>query len=65
MSGMDGWNTYNRIRDLSQLHRTPIAIFTSSEDSKDREQAREMGAVDYIKKPIKKDELLDRVKRLV
>ncbi|MDR2717739.1 MAG: methyl-accepting chemotaxis protein [Treponema sp.] len=65
MSGMDGWDTYNRIRDLSDLHRTPIAIFTSSEDQKDKEQAEKMGAVDYIKKPIKKGELLDRVKRLV
>jgi CheY-like chemotaxis protein len=65
MSGMDGWDTYNRIRDLSQLHRTPIAIFTSSEDQKDRDQAKKMGAVDYIKKPIKKDDLLDRVKRLI
>jgi CheY-like chemotaxis protein len=65
MSDMDGWDTYNRIRDLSQLHKTPIAIFTSSEDPADREQAQKMGAGDYIRKPIKKDELLDRVKRLI
>jgi methyl-accepting chemotaxis protein len=61
MSDMDGWDTYNRIRDLSQLHRTPIAIFTSSEDSKDKAQARKMGAVDYIKKPCDKNELLKRI----
>jgi CheY-like chemotaxis protein len=65
MSGMDGWDTYYRIRDLSQLHNTPIAIFTSSEDQKDKEQAQKMGAVDYIKKPIRKDDLLERVRKLV
>jgi CheY-like chemotaxis protein len=65
MPGMDGWDTYNRIRDLSQLHGTPIAIFTSSEAQKDKAQAQKMGAVDYIKKPIGREELLERVKRLV
>jgi CheY-like chemotaxis protein len=65
MSGMDGWDTYNRIQDISQLHRTPIAIYTTSEDPKDRAQAQKMGAVDYIKKPVKKDELLERVKRMI
>jgi CheY-like chemotaxis protein len=65
MPDMDGWETYNRIKDLSNLHHTPIAIHTTSEDEKDRVRAREMGAVDFIKKPLKKADLLDRVKRLV
>jgi len=65
MPGMDGWDTYNRIRDLSNLHKSPIAIFTSSEDPKDRAQAQKMGAADFIKKPIKKTDLLDRVGKLI
>jgi CheY-like chemotaxis protein len=65
MPGMDGWDTYNRIKDLSNIHKVPIAIFTSSEDPKDKAQAQKMGAADYIMKPIKKVELLERVGRQV
>jgi CheY-like chemotaxis protein len=65
MPDMDGWDTYNRIQELSQLHETPIAIFTSSEDPKDKAQAQKMAAADYIRKPIKKDDLLERVGKLV
>jgi CheY-like chemotaxis protein len=65
MPDMGGWDTFIRIRDISQLHRVPIAFYTTSEDPKDKAQAQKMGAVDFIKKPIKKDELLERVKKLI
>jgi CheY-like chemotaxis protein len=65
MPEMGGWDTFIRIRDISRLHKTPIAIFTSSEDPKDRARAQEMGAVDYIKKPCKKEELLSKVQRII
>jgi CheY-like chemotaxis protein len=61
MPEMGGWETYIRIRDLSKLHKAPIAIYTTSEDSKDKARAQEMGAVDYIKKPVNKTELLTKV----
>jgi DNA-binding response OmpR family regulator len=47
------------------MHNTPIAFFTSSDDPKNIQQAQEMGAVDYIKKPCDHDELLRKVTRLV
>jgi CheY-like chemotaxis protein len=65
MPDVDGWDTYDRIRALSNLHHVPIAIFTSSDDPADREKARKMGAADYIKKPCNKRELLDRVKKII
>jgi len=65
MPEMGGWETFIRIRDLSKLHQTPIAIYTTSEDPKDMAKAKEMGAVDYIKKPVKKTELLEKVAKLV
>jgi methyl-accepting chemotaxis protein/CheY-like chemotaxis protein len=61
MPEMDGWNTYNRIKAIGGLHDIPIAIFTASDDPKDLQHARELGAVDYIKKPAKKEDLLKRV----
>jgi CheY-like chemotaxis protein len=65
MPEMGGWETYTRIRDLSNLHKVPIVIYTTSEDPQDKVRAKEMGAVDYIKKPVNKSELLERVGKIL
>jgi methyl-accepting chemotaxis protein len=65
MPGTDGWHTFERIRGISNLHKVPIAIFTVSDDSKDKERAKEMGAADYIKKPTTQDELLSRLEKIL
>jgi methyl-accepting chemotaxis protein len=65
MPDMGGWDTYLRIRDLSKLHKTPITIYTTSDAPEDRAKAREMGAVDFIKKPCKKDDLVDRIEKIL
>jgi methyl-accepting chemotaxis protein len=65
MPEMGGWDTYLRIRDLTKLHKVPIAIYTTSEDPKDRAKAQEIGAVAFIQKPIKKAEMLEKVAQLV
>jgi len=62
MPDVSGWDTYESIRGISNLHKVPIAIFTSSDDPKDMEYARKMKAADYIKKPCRKGELLERIK---
>jgi len=64
MPEMGSWDALLRIRNLSKLHQTRIAIYTTSEDPKDKEKARELGAVEYIRKPINKDELLEKVAKL-
>ena len=46
MPDMDGWDTYERVRAISNLHHVPIAFFTSSDDPKDRARAQQMGAID-------------------
>jgi len=63
MPEVSGFDTYERIRGISNLHQVPIAIFTSSDDPANMERARKMGAADYITKPCKKSELLERIKR--
>jgi CheY-like chemotaxis protein len=64
MPDMDGWDTYERVKAISNLHHVPIAIFSASDDPQDKERAKQMGAVDYILKPAKKSELLERVGKL-
>jgi DNA-binding response OmpR family regulator len=65
MPGTDVWQTYERIRGISNLHKVPIAIFTVSDAPEDRNRAKAMGAVDYIKKPCAQDELLGRMKTIL
>jgi len=65
MPEMDGWDMYSRIKAISGLYNTPIAFFTTSTDPKDIEHAREIGAVDYIKKPYDKDDLINRVRKIL
>jgi methyl-accepting chemotaxis protein len=65
MPGMDGWDTYERIKAIGNLHEVPIAFFTASNDPKDRKKAEGMGAVDYILKPAEKDDLIERLRRIV
>jgi CheY-like chemotaxis protein/iron only hydrogenase large subunit-like protein len=64
MPEMGGWDAFVRIRNITQLHSIPIAIFTSSDDQKDKEKALELGAVEYIHKPISIEELLEKIAKL-
>jgi len=65
MPDMDGWDMYSRIKAISGLYDTSIAFFTASNDPKDIQHAHEMGAVDYIKKPYDKDDLLRRIGKIL
>jgi DNA-binding response OmpR family regulator len=65
MPGSDGWQTFERIRGISNLHKVPIAIFTVSDDPADKVRATEMGAVDYIKKPTTKEELIGKIRNIL
>jgi CheY-like chemotaxis protein len=65
MPGEDGWVTYERIHGISKLHKVPIAFMTSSNNPADIKHAKEVGAVDYIKKPCTKDDLLKRMQKVL
>jgi len=65
MPEIHGWDAYARIKALGNLHDTPIAIFTVSDDPKDIQRAKEIGAVDYIKKPFDRDDLKKRIAKII
>jgi methyl-accepting chemotaxis protein len=65
MPEMDGWDVFERIRAISNLHHVPIAIISASSDPEDIERARKMGAVDFIQKPIEKDSLIEKIKKYI
>jgi len=65
MPDIGGWETFLSIRNISKLHKIPIAIYTVSDDPKDREKAQELGAIEYIHKPLSKEELFEKISKLV
>lgn len=65
MPGMSGIEACTRIKAQDRLKDIPIIMVTGSVDSHNLKLAFESGAVDYIRKPINKAELLARVESVL
>ena len=59
---MDGYTVLSKIKENSATRDIPVIFITSMEAANDEETALEMGAVDYISKPINLAILMARVK---
>jgi|GEM_PF-712165 len=64
MPNMDGWETYLKLKSNSFLQDIPIVFFTSVIERAEKKHAEEMGAADYITKPYKKDDLIERIEKI-
>ena len=63
MTGMDGWQTCNRIRDVSDI---PIILVTGKERAEDDiVRGLDYGADDYLLKPVGNRELAARVRAIL
>ena len=65
MPGLDGFSCCRKIQELSGVTRTPVLMITGLEDQESVDRAFEVGAVDYITKPIHWGVLRQRVRRLI
>lgn len=63
MPEMDGYELIKLLREAN--YNTPILIITAKEDIEDKRQGFNLGADDYMVKPINIDELILRVKSLL
>lgn len=61
MPGIDGFETCRRIKKIKILEEIPIIFMTALTETKDKTLGFSAGAVDYITKPVQKEELLARV----
>ncbi|MBT3176868.1 MAG: response regulator [Desulfobacula sp.] len=61
LPGKDGLSV---CRDVRSSYKGPILILTAKEDDMDQVAALEMGADDYVKKPVKPRVLLARIRAL-
>jgi putative two-component system response regulator len=53
MPGMDGYTVLSRLRENEKTREIPVIFVTALDDIVDEERGLELGAVDYITKPIK------------
>ncbi len=59
MPGLTGFDLQQKLKD--QGIRIPVLVISASDDAQIREQARELGAVAFFRKPIDDQALLDAI----
>jgi len=62
---IDGFEVLRRIRADARTKDLPVVMLTSFSRDQDAERGRELGANDYIVKPLMELDFLKRIKRLV
>ena len=62
MPDMDGYSVLAQLQENSVSHDIPVIFITAMETASDEERGLQMGAVDYIIKPINATILLARIK---
>lgn len=63
MPEMDGFEVLERLRENGATSQIPIIMLTARKSREDMEKAKELGAVEYITKPFKAIEVVDKVLR--
>jgi len=62
MPHLDGYDVYKKIREREDFKNVPIIFLTAKSGEVDEIKALELGASDYVQKPISPKKLLARVK---
>lgn len=65
MPGMSGFEVLQKIKEDSEYTRIPVVLVTALSDISDRVKALELGADDFLTKPVEKIELRARVQSLL
>ena len=62
MPGMDGYEALHRLRQVPRFVDIPVIFITALSSSHDEERGFQLGAVDYVTKPINPPTVLARIK---
>lgn len=65
MPELDGIELVRRMKDSTRLARIPVIILTARAEAKDYQKGLDVGADDYLTKPLTSDRLLDAIRRLL
>jgi CheY-like chemotaxis protein len=62
---MDGWTVFEQMKNDPELSVIPIVVFSAAVEQANQDKAVEMGAADFLLKPLTAGELRDTVKKLL
>jgi two-component system sensor histidine kinase/response regulator len=62
MPGMNGFEVCRRLKGMEKVKEIPVIFLTAKTETEDIIKGFEIGGIDYISKPFKKEELLIRIK---
>ena len=62
MPGMDGFETYRRLRAMEELASLPVLSVTAEGDAEMATQVAARGGIDYVTKPFRKEVLLAHIR---
>jgi CheY-like chemotaxis protein len=61
MPGTDGYEMLECIKNSDDTQKIPVIMLTARNNQRDRQRSLDLGAIDYITKPIDIDDVLTRV----
>lgn len=65
MPGMDGFEVCRRLKSSPKTHHVPVLMITALDQPSDRVKGLDVGADDFLTKPVDDTQLMARVKSLV
>lgn len=65
MPGVDGLTFLQQLREYPHHKTTPVIMVTSKNYAQDRAIARDLGALDFLIKPLRFDEVRDLVRKYI
>lgn len=63
MPEMDGFEVLEKLKENPETVNIPVIMLTARKSREDMQKARDLGAVEYITKPFKAVEVVDKVLR--
>ena len=64
MREIDGLSLLRRMRALDRHEKTPVVVMTSKDYAQDRNLAKQLGALEYLVKPLRSQEIREVIQRL-
>lgn len=64
LPGLSGLDLLRRLNEGGGIQNLPVIIFSSSPDSGDKSKARQLGAVDYLVKPVDMSDFVGIIEQL-
>jgi FixJ family two-component response regulator len=61
LTGISGLELQSQLTATVSNHRTPVVFMTARDDEATRQQALKGGAVDFLRKPVRREALLNAV----